>query len=523
MTRRNREHFLVMDLHEANQRKLDEYTPAVCVFSVVTVFGILGNALSVVYHGFIVPKTTVNFLITALGSVDLLACLAIIGNIVELFYAVTFTSALGCKILAFSNHWLVTSSGLAVVVVTIDRYRRVCKPFNWQFSMMTAQRTFVAMVGFAFLLSVRDVIVFDVISINATRGDNVSVLGCHCSHSANKVMQPVISIFHLIDLILYVILIVLTTVAYFLVVRALLKSRKRIAKHLKKTDPADKSKICGNELDLEGRGYKTNDLIATMTEKSSESEAEDIENVTRGPAVNCRGASENGRDRQQEDTRKVGSMGKEQEICKGTSIAVNVKQENASPDKTKSAEINHCHLKINDKKNIDIMRDNLIEKIKDEEIDDKKDGKKKDSSRDTLCACKNDETKGTECYECSFRTLNTDSSRTNDAVEICRAKSTRLTSQPVTRQEVQITVMMIAIAFISFTSFIPYFVVKLLVKHDSNDIDTQFFSPGIQIAVRSYKLHSAINPYIICFFQTKFRNFIKNLFVKSAKKIILRE
>jgi len=46
----------------------------------------------------------------------------------------------------------------------------------------------------------------------------------------------------------------------------------------------------------------------------------------------------------------------------------------------------------------------------------------------------------------------------------------------------------------------------------------QEFSVGVQVALRSYMLNSAVNPYIIGFFNSQFRAYVKEVMCKCVRK-----
>lgn len=81
--------------------------------------------------------------------------------------------------------------------------------------------------------------------------------------------------------------------------------------------------------------------------------------------------------------------------------------------------------------------------------------------------------------------------------------------------ERNITVMMIVMTTASILSYVPHFILDLLLKNSmSGTRYHQEFSAGLQIIWRSFILNSAINPYIMGLFNTKFRKFVKSIVCK---------
>ena len=81
--------------------------------------------------------------------------------------------------------------------------------------------------------------------------------------------------------------------------------------------------------------------------------------------------------------------------------------------------------------------------------------------------------------------------------------------------ERKIAIMMIVLTVASILCFVPYFIVNLAVKRNSNTPE-QEFSVGMQIALRSFMLNNAVNPYILCYFNTQFKKFVKDSICKCT-------
>jgi len=141
-------------LEAFNAQKVREYAPAIAYCTTVIVLGVVGNAFTVAYYGFHVPRTTTNVIITALGTADFIACLTFTDSIIKICYTLTYKNVAACKLMFFCKHTLVMASACILVLVAVDRYRRICKPFAWQLSVKLANIVIVCIVVFSILLSV---------------------------------------------------------------------------------------------------------------------------------------------------------------------------------------------------------------------------------------------------------------------------------------------------------------------------------------------------------------------------------
>jgi len=226
-------------LEEFNARKIREYAPAIAYSALVIVLGVVGNAFSVAYYGFQVSRTSTNVIITALGTADLIACIAFSDEIIELCLTVTFTDVAGCKFMYFCNHTLVILSSCILVFVALDRYRRICSPFAWQLSVKWARIVLACIVVFSILHSVRDLVILDVVHVNVTDPQTDKIIEAfYCTHTRQQDMKKVVAGFHTMDFVTFIFVIGSCIVLYSLIARALWISNKHIEKTGLGTDHA---------------------------------------------------------------------------------------------------------------------------------------------------------------------------------------------------------------------------------------------------------------------------------------------
>jgi len=205
-------------LETFNARKLREYAPAIAYSALVIVLGIVGNAFTVVYYGFHVPRTSTNVIITALGTADLIACIVFCDEIIELCFTVTFQNVAGCKIMYLCNHTLVITSGCILLLVAVDRYRQICAPFAWQLSVKWVRIAIAWIVVFSVLQSARKLVIFDVVRVNVT--DPVTdrvVEAFYCTESREPDMKKIAAGFHALDMTTFIMVIGSCVVLYSLI------------------------------------------------------------------------------------------------------------------------------------------------------------------------------------------------------------------------------------------------------------------------------------------------------------------
>lgn len=109
-----------------------------------------------------------------------------------------------------------------------------------------------------------------------------------------------------------------------------------------------------------------------------------------------------------------------------------------------------------------------------------------------------------------------DSKRHSSNVSVNNAIHVQASSKS-TEIEKGITRMVAVMTLVSILSFMPYFTVVLFVpRHTSTENDLSSMSK--KIARQLYMLNSIVNPYIICYFNSKFRMFVKGIICKCFQK-----
>jgi len=215
-------------LEAFNARKIGEYVPAIAYSALVIVLGVVGNVFTVAYYGFHEPRTSTNVIITALGTADLIACIAFSNEIIELCFTLTFKNVALCKSLSFCNQTLVVISGCIMLLVAVDRYRHICTPFAWQLSVNNVRIVIAGIVMFSVLHSAKNIVIADVVQVNITDPFTDRVLEAfYCAETWESGMQMLVAVSNALDLVTFLLIIGSCVVLYTLIARALLMSRKK--------------------------------------------------------------------------------------------------------------------------------------------------------------------------------------------------------------------------------------------------------------------------------------------------------
>ncbi|XP_067667441.1 uncharacterized protein [Haliotis asinina] len=127
-------------LDQYNDVYSQRYLPATVYISVMMVVGFVGN--SVVFHVYLKkfkPSTTRCFILVValLDVLNAVVCCPV--QILQMRNFVTFGSSGVCRFMITSVTYFSTASGQVLILVAVDRYRKVCRPFQKQMTPYTAK------------------------------------------------------------------------------------------------------------------------------------------------------------------------------------------------------------------------------------------------------------------------------------------------------------------------------------------------------------------------------------------------
>ncbi|KAH3803911.1 hypothetical protein DPMN_132183 [Dreissena polymorpha] len=141
-------------LEDLNARYAKALIPLSVTFGFFTLFGFLGNLLILVVFSLSRDYKRNNFkvFVLTLGVIDIITCVTLLpAEIVKQQRYFSFGDEVPCKIKCFFNIFGASSSCLAFLVISVDRYRKVCQPFKNQMNPKLAVRI---LMGVAFLFPI---------------------------------------------------------------------------------------------------------------------------------------------------------------------------------------------------------------------------------------------------------------------------------------------------------------------------------------------------------------------------------
>ncbi|KAH3803059.1 5-hydroxytryptamine receptor 1B-like isoform X3 [Dreissena polymorpha] len=136
----------VESLEDLNKRYANALLPLTITFGVFTLFGFLGNLVILIVFSLSREYRRNNFkvFVLTLTVIDLITCMTLIpAEIVKQRNFFEFENALQCKFKCFFNVFGASSSCLALLVISVDRFRKVVQPFKKQLTPKLAVKVLI--------------------------------------------------------------------------------------------------------------------------------------------------------------------------------------------------------------------------------------------------------------------------------------------------------------------------------------------------------------------------------------------
>ncbi|KAL4218165.1 hypothetical protein ACF0H5_022901 [Mactra antiquata] len=150
-------------LEELNYSEFLRLIPTLVFMLIIALVGIPGNGLVCYIYRFQYRNSSSKWFIFFLACVDLVFCCFIIPcDIITLSEQFTFTDPAWCKFVTFTTLWAIFALGLTLVIVTIDRFRKVCKPLGWQINFEKGRILCVCAVSVSFVISLPVFVFYDI-------------------------------------------------------------------------------------------------------------------------------------------------------------------------------------------------------------------------------------------------------------------------------------------------------------------------------------------------------------------------
>ena len=166
-------------LDELNSEEAKVYLGGVVFVSILMAIGIVGNIHVLLVYGFRMKPSTHRIFIICLGCLDLITCcIGMPFVLVDLRRPLMFFMVSACKVLRFVNYFMCTASAWTLLLIAVDRYRKICVPLGKQMSITVAKGMCGVIMGVSLLTSWPAPVLYGHASVETTV-ENVTGVRCY--------------------------------------------------------------------------------------------------------------------------------------------------------------------------------------------------------------------------------------------------------------------------------------------------------------------------------------------------------
>ena len=230
-------------LAELSEEKASMLIPSVVYLCVLMVTGVCGNLVVIIVYYFRFTGSTHRCFILVLASSDLFACsVGVPFAISESFHAYNYTEHISCRLLRFVLYYTCICSSLTLVLIALERFRKICRPLKPQMTVPMAKKALVFVnAGVAFVSASPSLVLFGRNSIS-TGVSNMTGTKCFISDSFIGTIWP--TVFNVYLLCLAIASTICMSVCYICVARRVSNVGKEKLMKRKYFQNGDCSRVC---------------------------------------------------------------------------------------------------------------------------------------------------------------------------------------------------------------------------------------------------------------------------------------
>ncbi|OWF50527.1 putative tyramine receptor 2 isoform X1 [Mizuhopecten yessoensis] len=225
-----------LTLQQQNDEEFYRRLAPVIYLAVLMVVGIPGNLLVLVVYFRDFTRSTHRTFILSLAALDLSVCLVSLPfEIFEMRFQYTFYNVIACKLFRANNNFLSLGSIFTIFCMSIDRYRRVCRPLRIQMTPSVSLLYCFGALVVSLIFAWPNFVISGIRNVSFKH--NVTGSDCSLSDQFAKTIYPIV--YGGVLFIIFLIVIVFLIVVYSLIAR-------KIHKHSKFRDNFQSTSSCSS-------------------------------------------------------------------------------------------------------------------------------------------------------------------------------------------------------------------------------------------------------------------------------------
>ena len=217
---------------EAAERLSDEFAdsvlPVTVFVAILAVFGAFGNIFVLLVYRYKYPPCNFRTFVTGLAATDFVSCLfvfpcEIVGH--RMWFSYPKTAMWFCKFKTGVFAVAVMTTSMILLLISVDRFRKVCRPFGTQISVQNAFTLCVASVIIAIMITSPIPILFGIQNENITyQGKIIEITSCEKddAYKDTTFMLVYLIILYYLPIATFM---VTTTFLYILILRKIFSKR----------------------------------------------------------------------------------------------------------------------------------------------------------------------------------------------------------------------------------------------------------------------------------------------------------
>ncbi|KAK3584528.1 hypothetical protein CHS0354_039262 [Potamilus streckersoni] len=214
-------------LQKLNDEKAVVLIPAIVFIGVLMLIGFIGNIFVCYFYGFRTKTTATSCFIICLSLFDFLSCtISMPKVVVHLRFVYMFPDKTACTVLIASNFVFTMSSGLILIAIAMERYRRICLPFKKQLTVFQARFICLISVPIACVFSWPSLLLYQVVDVDVPVIGLGVIKGYDCKAVKDDNLKMYLNAFSVIQILLFIFSVLSLTVLYALVYRKLQKLKQ---------------------------------------------------------------------------------------------------------------------------------------------------------------------------------------------------------------------------------------------------------------------------------------------------------
>mgnify|MGYP002153710852 CR=1 FL=1 len=216
-------------LDKLNDKYAHALLPFAIIMGIFCVVGVLGNGLVITIFSVSHEYRNTNFrvFVISLGIIDMLSCITLLPA--EIFKTKHYFSfnPMPCKVKCFFNIFAMNAAAYVLLVICVDRYRKVCQPLKRQIYPELAGKILAFVIFAALVLSIPAPIMCGIQKENVTTAENATIVVQVCS-AEEKYHHSILRYVYKLGLSITLFIVAFSfIIMYIMIVKAIIRHRRQ--------------------------------------------------------------------------------------------------------------------------------------------------------------------------------------------------------------------------------------------------------------------------------------------------------